>query len=281
MAKRRDDRMGPLPPEVRALGRPLSVHPPSRGWTLFDGPIDLGRTGYAVAAGVFLVTSPCLLALYFFGQFQPGDPVWAFALAAAIGLVLGVGCASYAAFRPASTEDGPEPRSAVQVGYLVFQEALVTCAGESFDILRWDEVRELWSPAATGDRFRLVARDGRTIDVGGWVEDEGMLRQALVEHVTAAQLPDALSALQEGRRVRFGDFGVSLRGMTYKDRRIAWEDVSSMVIRTGRIGRRLHVRQSGAVLAWCSIDLDRLPNNDLLYQLLVQAAPARLLRSAE
>src|SRR5262249_22489405 len=110
MGKKRSDRIDSLPPEVpAALGKPLSVHPPYRWLAWLGGSVSLDRIGYWAAGALFLVMSPILLAMYFFGQFQPGDPVWAFALASGVCLMLAVSCALYAALRPApATKDRPQ-----------------------------------------------------------------------------------------------------------------------------------------------------------------------------
>ena len=96
---------------------------------------------------------------------------------------------------PQAVEQPPaEQEPAAQVSDSAEREIVVQ-VGEVFDIIGWEEVLELFSPAATGGRYWLTVQCGATVDIDGWVEDEGVLRQALVNRVIAAQMPAALVIL--------------------------------------------------------------------------------------
>jgi hypothetical protein len=310
-----------LPPEVRRLGRPLHTHGPAAVLRAVDritgaarsyrglnrgglNPAALTRLEviiFWVGAVFFLALVPLFLCMYFFVPMvgapqELGLGLAGFSLLAGVGsLVLALRCRS--AREPAGEaepeEDRRRPTGATEAQedrrqpsghrrtYLVFREALAVVRDGEWMVVRWDEVRELQSPTITGRSFQLVPRQGRAVPIDQWVENYGGLIQAVVDRVKEVLLPPALDALAAGDRLKFGPFHVSRRGLTYKGKKLRWQDVTRMVLEVGANGRRLTVRRRGGLFGWCWYDINRIPNNDVFYHILCHAAPAHLLKPSD
>jgi hypothetical protein len=265
---------GDGPAGIEGLGEPLSVHPPARWLRYVDQLKDPERVMPWVLAVVFVGLAVYFFRLYQGGGFRRDDPVIALPIGAAVCLALGIGLGAYA-WR---TRHKPPKVVIDRPSYSVYEDALVTEFGGATEVLRWADVKDLLSPAASGGKFRLVASDGRMFDINRQVEDEGTLIRSMIDRVTDAQLPAALRALSAGQTVTFGNLGIRSDGLCYKSKQIDWSDVSSMVLHVGPGRSRLQVRQGGATFAWCSVDINGLANNDLLYRLLTRTAPPHLLK---
>lgn len=127
-------------------------------------------------------------------------------------------------------------------------------------------------------RWRVTARDGRQIELPGWVEDEGVTIETTVERVTAVLLPQFLRRIEAGKKVMCGPFGVSRRFVYYKKKKARWDEVTSMRILTGR----MYCLQifCGWPLPWCNFNILHAPNGQLVYELVRRVAPAHLLKPA-
>jgi hypothetical protein len=286
-----------LPPEVASLGQPLHVHPPTAiaaflSKTPLGGtPLDLsplakatlnrlmfwaGTVGFPVLAAAFVL-------IYFFVPVTGGPPEIALGVA---GVCLLAGVASLILLlrsrgQPVEQEAPRPPKkraAASRPGYLFYRDALVVRQGEQTTVVRWDEVRELLYPAAAGTNFRLVTRDDREVDIDRWVRDYGDLVQAVVDRLNEVLVPATLEKIAGGKKAKFGPLAVTRTGLRYKGKKAHWDDVTSMVIQAGRGGRRLTVHTQGSWFAWCWVDLNRIPNNDVLYHVLCRTAPKRLLK---
>lgn len=98
----------------------------------------------------------------------------------------------------------------------------------------------------------------------------------MVQRVATEKLPSGLEAKSHGETVMIGKLGVRKDGLSYKDQRLEWSEVRSLVVVLKGGDSTLQVRRQGAFLPWCSVDPNMLPNNELLAQLLIRVAPAHL-----
>ena len=66
--------------------------------------------------------------------------------------------------------------------------------------------------------------------------------------------------------------------MYYKHKKADWDDVTSMRILTGSV-YSLQI-YCGWLLPWCTFDLLKAPNGQLVYEVIRLVAPTRLLKPA-
>src|SRR5262249_35078105 len=96
--------------------------------------------------------------------------------------------------------------------------------------------------------------------------------------VTEALLPRYLQRIEEGKKVMFGPFGVSRRYVYYKQKKLAWDEVTSMKLLTGAaVGLQI---RCGTLFPWCTYHLMSAPNGCVAYKVLPRVAPPRLLLPA-
>jgi hypothetical protein len=281
---------GELPPEVRALSKPLSVHPPSAvvrkarevsekiGLPLSD-PATLRKLN-GVLAIVLPVLGAVLFIPYFLGAGFGKAPPEFWLMMPVNGAVFGIICAllwwRYSRAVAAPAQPRPEQGGSLR-GLIVYPDALVHVRDREFTVIRWADVQTLEAPALAGC-WRVTARDGTQIDLPSWIEDDGTAIQSTVENVQAVLVPQFLNRIEEGKKVMFGPFGVSRRYVYYKKKKIDWDDVTSMRVLTGSV----YCLQifSGWFIPWCSFSTLRAPNGQLVYETVRRVAPERLLKPA-
>jgi hypothetical protein len=288
-----------LPPEVRALGRPVHTHAPAALLRAVDRAIDatrfnlrfhsagIERVIFWVGAVFFLALVPVFLLMYFFVPITDAPQESALGMAG-FGLLAGLASLVYAL--RSGRAQGPGQAIELKGGvrrpvahrrsYFVYHDGLAVVQGEEWTVVRWDEIRELQSPTITGSSFQIVTRQGREVLIDQWVKDYGTLIQSVLDRVDELLLPPALEAVEAGRRVQFGPFGVSRRGLTYKGKKLPWKDVKSMWLQVWRGARLLRIRRRGGLFLWCWYDINRIPNDHVFYHVLCRTAPPHLLKEA-
>ena len=275
---------GTLPPEVRALGRPLSVHPPSAAFK-FATSTAANRMAALIAAIVLLVAAAVTVVPYFQNKPLGLAPPNIWLMMSGFCLLFGLWAGGYWIYirRGGDNDGGAEAR---RVGFLVYPQALVRAQDGQFTVIRWDEVKELLSPfaTATGARkiagpTRIVARDGRSIDLATWVKDEGTLLATTYDQVSAHLLPRYWAGIEAGKKVAFGDFAISRRGVFYKEKKLAWDEISGLKIVTGSV-YYLEIKAGGLGLwPWCRWNPRTAPNDQVALELVRRLAPPHLLKS--
>jgi hypothetical protein len=274
---------GELPAEVLALGKPESVHPPTtsarigaRLQTQFsaDGPAAR-KVAVVLAVGLPLLGAGFLIPYFKGVPFGKAPPVGWLSVTGA-GVLFGLMAAGWLwhLLRTPRVER-PEPAGEPALpGLILYPDAVVHVCGGKFTVIRWDDVDQLDAPASA-KCWRLLARDGTQIDVPYWIKDEGTAVETIHDRVTDALLPRYLQQIEEGKKVMFGPFGVSKRHVYYKQKKLAWDDVTSMKLLTGAaVGLQI---RSGGLLPWCTYHLMAAPNGCVAYKVLPRVAPSRLL----
>jgi hypothetical protein len=143
---------------------------------------------------------------------------------------------------------------------------------------RFEEVGWVWVGL---DRYLVVTdANERHVVVCNGFTNLGELRQAICQRVNDVMLPKTLGKLAEGKPVRFGPFTLRRSGLTYKDRKANWRDVTSMKIVNHRGDIRLTIYTTGRLLAWCWCDIHRIPNWDTFYDAVCRTAPEHLLTTS-
>jgi hypothetical protein len=252
----------PLPPELAAFGRPQQAH---------QARVSSMSLVMLCSGAFFLVAAGLMVFLYFKIPFKKDDPVppetmlYIAAGVAVFGVLLCLGAWWKGDFGKGSGE-----------GYLIYPQALALLQSDSVTVVRWDEVTALLSPKNLGD-YHLSTRDGRTVPIKHAVKDYSNLIASVFSRVTKEIIPPLRSALEQGEVVAFGPFEVSLEGIGYKGKVLAWDKVAVLRVEIGRLGRRLRIRASGSLLPWCYCDLDSFPNGVLFPELLRTVCPPHLL----
>jgi hypothetical protein len=232
-----------LPPEVKALGRPEHVHLPTWVYTVGrDNPVPVFVAGVVILLGLFGL----LLA-----GITPTGKIGASIFTVA-GLV-GLGLAALPFLRFDYVES-----------YLVYRDALVIFRKKTYTVIRWDAIRALSAPRV------LTTADGQKFFLAQFkeVQDLGGLYEAVLGEVRRRLLPPALAALQEGRAVKVGPLTVSAAALGYQGRTLSWDRIGAMTIASNRMGRWFHVKEYGAIMPWCVVNLNAIPNDWLLLDLI-------------
>ena len=261
-------RFGRLPPEVKAFGRPVSVHAPN--WLS-----TLTWVGHVVVIVGLMIATAVSLTLSQVQANVAGVHPDAWQLIAAgtcfFGLVAFVSRAFTYAGGGAAFDSGS--------GFLVYDEALVRASAAGYTVIRWDEVEAILPPRASGTygRTRVVAHDGRAIDLSAKVAGGGGLLGAAYERVHAQLVPAYLARIAAGETVATGGLGVSRDGLTWKRKSLAWDAVTSLVLLSGGATGLQVTTGRLWLVAWCLFDHASVANGSVAVELVRLVAPEHLL----
>jgi hypothetical protein len=232
-----------FPPEVKALGRPEHVHLPTWIYTVGrDNPVLVFVAGVVILLGLFGLLLAGITPMGKIG-------VSIFTVAALTGL----GLAALRFLRFDYVES-----------YLVYRDALVIFRKNSYTLIRWDAIRALSVPRV------LTTADGQKFFLAQFneVQDLGGLYEAVLGEVRRRLLPPAMAALQQGRAVKCGPLTVTTVELGHQGRTLAWQRIGAMTIASNRMGRWFQVKEYGAIMPWCVVNLNAIPNDWLLLDLI-------------
>ncbi len=284
---------GELPPEVAALGKPMSVHPPSAAVMMsakLDAKfqaVDWSALPFRIALAVLTFALPfvgCGFTIFFLLDVPMGNGPPSLWLTMPLNGVVFGGISAFLWWRltrnaktsQPTPKQPPKPGASLP-GVIIYLDALVHVCDGKFTMIRWDDVQTI--DHATGGNWCITAKDGSKIELPTWIEDDATAIESTIDHVTAMLLPQYLDRIDAGKKVMFGPFGVSKRYVYYKDKKADWNDVTSMRILTG-VGYSLQIF-CGWPLPWCSADLLSAPNGQMVYKLMCEVAPKRLLKQSK
>jgi hypothetical protein len=162
--------------------------------------------------------------------------------------------------------------------YVLCADALVLREAGSSAVLRWRDLVEYQKGL---DSLKLTTGDGRTISVSADVENFNELVRDVIARITEGRLPALLDRIAQGETVEAGILGVSRHGLVRRGELIAWDQIAELrlVSLSGSIPE-LQVKRFGTLLPWCSVDMSRVPNYEVVVELLQRVCPPRLLRPA-
>jgi hypothetical protein len=249
-----DERHRRLPPEASTFGIPEHIHPVSP-WVLW--------LCWLVALAAL---GPAAMAFYFlwkpFGANPPPREVMVIGGAAfVVGSLVLIGMALWV-------------RTLV---YLVFADALVRVRSGRWTIFRWDDIREVFEkPIGADSRYLIVLSDGRTKSIASIVKNHKALGDTIVARVTERVMPGALRTFEKGGTVSFGPLSVSPDLLTYKNKQVAWGQVTRLDVEFNpqMKSTQLEVRAGGGFLTWCSVPVQNIPNLRVFLELAYRACPA-------
>lgn len=257
--------IGPLeeePPELAALGPPLSVHAP--GWIA-------NMSGFARLAtfvfGMVLLAVPVVVVNVMHADHLPESA----RLALVFGPILACLTCTLIAIWPRSPHT-----------YQVHEDALVVCNRKTMRIIPWDQIQAILPEMPLVKDLALLTRDGQQVPIRN-VRNYHELVDTVSVKVRDCLLPLMFKRARAGRMVEFGPLGVSSYALRYKGETTSWDDVTRLLILSGSgIYQLMVYRRSGLGLwAFCRLKLDRVPNNRLLLELLKYVAPSTLLVPAD
>ena len=271
----------PMPEAFLELGRPLAYHP-GRPPTLeqmnaklkLDSPA--AEKWFLVAFGAaLLIGAGVLFWIYLFNPPKNENPQIVLGLAIAAA-VIGAGIVVAGLLRGTA----PTPTS-VLTDYAVYPDGVASLTeGELLfmnyaDVVEHHAAREKMAGIkVVSVPHRFVGRDGTELQIAnrecceGWAE----LLEGTIDQVVAAQLPGVMKTLDAGKKVVFGPFKVGLSTVIYKDKKIRWDEVASLVIHNGQVRIGL-----GNLLPFSLCPCGEIPNYGTFYQVLRRVVPARLL----
>jgi uncharacterized protein DUF6585 len=249
------------PPELEALGPLNRVHAP--GWLasmsgsarfviFFIGLVLLVRPAAVVRAAGPDQIPPSVVGPLVIGGF----------LAGLLCLALALPCTAYT--------------------YQVHQDALVVSDRKTMRIIPWDQIQALIPQMLLFRDLTVVTRDGQKVPIKSVRNYQGLVGTVFVR-VRDHLLPLMIRKANTGRMVEFGPLGVSIDALAYKGRTIPWDEVTQLVIMTGSGLRHLMVYRQGLLSFWpyIQLNLNLVPNDLLLLELLKRIAPPRLLVQKE
>jgi hypothetical protein len=251
----------PLPQEIARLGRPQQVH---------EGRMSSMSLLLLFASVFFLLSAGFCVFIYFKVPIKKNNDIPPETMLYIAGGIAFMALLCLAAWK------GNVGAGSKAATYLVYPEALALLKGDSFDIVRWNEVTQLVSPRNLGD-YHITTQDGRTFPIKHAVKDYSNLIAAVFTHVSAQLLPPLRNALDAGETVGVGPFALSQESITYKGKTLSWDNVAALEIQIGQGGRRLRIRASGSIVPWCWANLDAFPNGVFLAEVLRHVCPRRLL----
>ncbi|HZL89676.1 MAG TPA: DUF6585 family protein [Pirellulaceae bacterium] len=250
------------PPQLAALGPPRSVYPPG----MLASMSGFTRLATFVMGLVLLIGPAAVVSAAAPGQIPPslvGPLVIGGFLAGLICLALAFPGTAYT--------------------YRVHREALVVSDRKTLRIIPWDQIQALIPYVPLLKDFTVVTRDGQEVPIKGSVRDYHELIYKVFVHVRDRLLPLMIKQAHAGRMVEFGPLGVSGDALRYKGQTVPWEEVTRLMIVTGSGLRHLTVHRRGVLGFWpfIQLNLNTLPNDMLLRELLQHIAPPRLLEPTE
>ena len=154
---------------------------------------------------------------------------------------------------------------------ILFPDGLARSGEGKSEIFRWSDVKELYMVIhPIVGKHRLVAQDGRELEIGPSVKDGKALRDTVQQTLLDRMLPDAERAFTMGETLTFGPLRLDYGFLYYKDKRLAWGEIDKMQLLYNPNTRSLHfeVRTAGSMLLpWCVVRTQNIPNLDIFKKL--------------
>jgi hypothetical protein len=251
------------PPELAALGPPLRVHGPGRLASM-SGSARLAT----FALGLLLLVAPAAINRAVGDDQLPQSGRKALFFG---GMAAGLTCLVIAV------------SSRSPCTYQVHHDALVVADRKTLRIVPWDQIQALIPAVPLFKDLIVVTRDGQELPIKASTRDYRQLRDTVFVRVRDHLLPLMIKRADAGRMVEFGRLGVSSDALRYKGKMTPWDKVTQLLILKGSGYRHLMVYRRSGLGLWpfIQLNLNLVPNDLLLLELLKRIAPPRLLVPAE
>jgi hypothetical protein len=238
-----------LPPEVIELGQAESIHRACQWLRLArKQPVVFVVGGLALAVGTVVVLSGVELPA---GKLQV-----IFYLPIIAGLFI--------AALPYLTKD--------LVTYIVFPSHFVLVHKNDFVLIPWDAIKQL-----TGPRDILTC-DGQHFQLENTVDDMGRLYHAVHSRLRERLLPPALAVIERGEELTLGPVTLSSTAISCNGKTLPWSRAGSIQMGTHlqTVNRNLNVWERGTLWPTIMINLNTVPNDWLLVELVRYVCPRQL-----
>ncbi len=274
-----------VPEDFLKFGKPESFHPgqPSAlnklGEKLnlqrFDTPL-VEALVLLVVGGLFAIGSVVLFGIYLFNPPQNENPMFVLILGL-IALLFALLMLGFGGYKYAYADRAAPAKQATLADFAIYKRGIARLADGKAVYMSWEDVREWQPPMASKHKcITLVNKEGVEMPIPeacvGWAK----LIETVSNRVVATQTARTLEKIEQNKRVTFGPFKISRAGITYKEKQLAWDEMTSITIVTGA-SYSLKVFDGG-LLPWANADLVSLPNNQTLLEVIRQLAPKHLLK---
>ena len=245
----------PIPEALRTLGSPLQVCPPRAG---------AGRAGYLTIAGVLAVLAGLtVIGIVNPPEHNPPPP----AVFVSLFAVLGAGSLVFlcVAFYIQSYT------------LILFPDGVARTGGGAPEIFRWSDIKEIYAFInPVSGKHRLVAQDGRKLEIDASVKDGKKLGQKVEQTLLDRMLPAATKAFEAGDTLTFGLLRADYNYLYYKDKQLSWHDIGKMQLLYNAYTHavQFEVRKAGAaLLPWCVVKTQDIPNLNVFKALVERRRP--------
>ena len=248
------------PPELAALGPPLQVYEPG----VIASMSGITRLAMFVLGLLLLFAPAAITGAVGDHQIQPS----ARTVLIIAGVVAGFICMTIA-IAPGSPHT-----------YRIYHDILVVSDRKTLRIVPWDQIQAHVPAIPFFKDLTVVTYDGQKVPIKNSVRGYHQLRDTVFIKVRDHLLPWMVNKANSGRMVEFGPLGVSSYALSYKGRTVPWHEVTKLVILYGSGYRHLSIYRTGIftfIWPWCFLNLNMLPNDLMLLELLKLIAPSRLL----
>ncbi|HTN86498.1 MAG TPA: DUF6585 family protein [Sorangium sp.] len=236
------------PPEEQRLGRLRSVHGQRRHAALFH-----------VARGALLLMFTSIIGAVIGG--------WQ-----GFSLSLPFGIAGFAVLAAAALR-----HRGLRIE--LHEHGLVVARREGREAVVFDDVDEVWfdldRSSTPFGRFvflraiRLVEHSGQRRTVPVEVADGQEVARRVLQCCSRPLLDEARRAVTEGGVLTFGPVRLDAEGITIREIRVAWGEVSLVRLQSGRVA----FFRGQTVFPWRTVDLDSVPHPTVFARLVTERAP--------
>jgi hypothetical protein len=247
------------PPELAVLGPPLRVHGPGSVASM---------SGFArfvtFVLGLLLLAAPVAVIDAVGHDQLPQSARKVLVIGGIVGSLMSLVIAVL-------------PRS--PYSYQVHHDALVVSNRKTMRIVPWNQIQALIPAVPFFKDLTVVTRDGQKLPIKAGTRDYLQLFNLVFVRVRDHLLPLMVKKAHAGGMVEFGPLGVSSYALRYKGATTPWQEVTQLVIVRGSGVRKLMVYHRSGLGLWpfIQLNLNKVPNDLLLIELLRQIAPPTLL----
>ncbi|AWZ06975.1 MULTISPECIES: DUF6585 family protein [unclassified Streptomyces] len=149
----------------------------------------------------------------------------------------------------------------------LFEDGLIVADGTGpVSGFRWDSMTVLQQITrryangvyvGTSYVYTLFRQDGSPVKLTNFYADPDRWGTAIQNEITRAQLPGAITALEQGATLHFGDISLTRDGIaTAKRGGLHWGEIQKIEIKDGAV----FVAKAGKLLSWSNTPVAKIPN---------------------
>jgi hypothetical protein len=149
------------------------------------------------------------------------------------------------------------------------QDGLYYQQGKERHTIKWADILYLYrklTQDSAGQRFEWILhlRNNQMLTLDKATTETSDLIDKLQEQIVQTYLSEALTAYQSGKPFQYGHLKIERSGLSYADKRIAWQDIAQVSLEKDQ----LYIAQQPMQTLWAVIDMFYVPNARLCHRLL-------------